>query len=299
MKNLYEIETFLKDYFFEETFHLENFKNNDLERNEIFLIKTLKKGNYILKSYYKKSRKDSEEVALKMLEDISNLSPKCYLSKKDKNYLLLEFKEGKNLYEIINEIDKRELLNIYFNLGKEIRKIHSYKKEDIERDLFDKSIVEIETKIKEFSLDKKFDKIINILKEKKSVFQEKYSLIHGDFDSRNILVKNSRGFYTLSGIIDFEQARYDNRNFDIVNIYMKDLWKDKNIEKSFFKGYNSKNSIRSIDNYEIFILYLGLEMCKRSLGHPNTQDYFETGIKWINFYIENCNKKGTEKLEKL
>lgn len=299
MKNLYEIETFLKDYFIEETFHLENLNNNDLERNEIFLIKTLKKDNYILKSYYKKSRKDSEEVALKILENVSDLSPKCYLSKESKNYLLLEFKEGKNLYEIFNEIDKKELLNIYFNLGKEINKIHSYKKEDVKGDLFDKSIVEIELKIKEFSLDKKFDEIINMLKEKKSVFKEKYSLIHGDFDSRNILIKNNRDLYTLSGIIDFEQARYDNRNFDIVNIYMKDLWKDKEIEKSFFKVYNNMNSIRSIDNYEIFILYLGLEMCKRSLGHPNTQDYFETGMKWINFYIENYNEKAKVKLEKL
>jgi Ser/Thr protein kinase RdoA (MazF antagonist) len=197
----------------------------------------------------------------------------------------------------INE-NKDEQINelIFFNLGKEIAKIHKFSDDWIKTDQFRKRKWDIEGLLGENPVWDKFwtnpeltqtqtDQINSMKKQsyfflKKMIGELDYGLIHADAVRDNVLVQDN---YKVN-LIDFDDSGFGFRLFDIATTLLHYI-KDKNyliIKKNILKGYLS---VRFLDfNFlNIFILirsftYVGWNISR--INEPN-------GKKRNKKYIEN------------
>ena len=200
---------------------------------------------------------------------------------------LTKINENKNKH--INEI-------IFFNLGKEIAKVHNFSDDWIKPDQFCKRKWDIDGLLGENPVWDKFwtnpeltqtqtDQISFMKNQcyyflKKMVHKLDYGLIHADAVRDNVLVQDN---YKVN-LIDFDDSGFGFRLFDIATTLLHYI-NDKNfliMKENILKGYLS---VRFLDFYflNIFILirsftYVGWNISR--LNEPN-------GKKRNKKYIEN------------
>jgi fructosamine-3-kinase len=281
------------------------FKNCEIEKireikeagkmNPIFEIKITNPNlNLILKTYGKKwehYKPDKEKFIFELIKKETNLPvPEIYILDKGKKiipytYLLMNKMEGK-MPKSIN-ISKSEKENIYFQLGKDLSKLHEIKlnnfgwiyKDKVSKhelnyekpfdnwyDFFIHKFEEVKEEVrggknKRYGklTKEKIEELFPIIEEKIKISRTylskkiKPSFIHNDFSLENVLIKKDK-IWKITAILDVEVAMSGDSEFELAQFYMDILIKDKHLRESFLKGYLSTKKL-SKDFQEKLVIY--------------------------------------------
>lgn len=108
--------------------------------------------------------------------------------------------------------------------------------------------------------------IINILKyliknQDLTISKEKPSLIHGDYEPKNIFVKKIKNQWKIIGLIDFEYSASMTKEYDFLKLKREGFLKDEKTRKNILKGYKKFQKIPR--NFEKKVKYFQIS---RDLG---------------------------------
>ncbi|MFX0023671.1 MAG: dihydrodipicolinate synthase family protein [Candidatus Hermodarchaeota archaeon] len=162
--------------------------------------------------------------------------------------------EGKNLYA-------KKFLNLFSNLGEILGKLHTIEFQSYYRNISDigkspKSSYSyyLETEFKQNLQEAKNNKITfcdeirAFYKDNNSLIEEEndFVLLHNDFKSQNIIVKEESGVIKINGIVDFDNWFVGSRAQDFIKI---DYWILKPLNNpSFYDSfYNTYSQFYQID----------------------------------------------------
>ncbi|WP_055667543.1 aminoglycoside phosphotransferase family protein [Desnuesiella massiliensis] len=275
--------------------------NHHLKRHLVYKVDILNEQSLIFKLYYKKNKRDRELNSLKLLENSTVKLPRVVsygtLENEDE-WIICEFIEGEVFDRIKDKIPYDQQLKLFYQMGTELGKIHSYKTFDFFGDWnspnknlkdYSKYLVEnMEQCFEEILKQKLPDE--NLLLQAIQLIRHSYNdldkhilptLIHNDFDGRNILVKQVNGQYDISAIIDFEMSMPGNIKNDLVALYYRYFLDNKDFERNFIKAYSSYLPIE-----EAFYKELNIELLKFLVGNCSwaywqAPDYYKDNIEFL------------------
>ena len=92
---------------------------------------------------------------------------------------------------------------------------------------------------------KKINEIFNYLytNQRLAESNEKPSLIHGDFEIRNIRVQKIDGKWKIVCLLDFEFSASLPREYDFIKLHRQGFFDKENLKKSLLKGYSKYQKI--------------------------------------------------------
>ena len=198
-------------------------------------------------------------------------------------YSVQEYIRGKPLFQVINQYIKEsknlsanKFLDLFSNLGNHLGHLH-----EINFNSFYKNINDIGKSQKisyienfENELEAKIQKakkntidfsneIIDFYKDNKSLIEDEneFVLLHNDFKSQNIVVKDEIGEIKINGIVDFDNWQVGSRAQDFIKI---DYWilkplNNQELYSSFYNAYSkfyniNKDFKKRIDLYKLMWL---------------------------------------------
>lgn len=274
--------------------------NHELHRNLVYIVETVK-SKYIIKFYYKKEKRNREIHALSYLKNF----PLKILSKGEKEngieWMIYNHLPGVLLDSEFENLKKDNREEIFFQLGKEVKKIHSVESFsffgdwakgkqshiDYYLDYMACEIQRISLNIEEQNLPhkpllkKSIVKLNHYFKDLKPI--KKAELWHRDLDGRNILIqKNEKNHdYELTAILDFEKCVVGDSSLDIVNLYRKYFLKNPELIPSFFKGYTMDSPIDPLfyANLKFNLFFLGVQLS--SWTWDFSSDYFFEAVEFL------------------
>ncbi|MCM1989141.1 phosphotransferase family protein [Oceanirhabdus seepicola] len=304
-----EMKEIIENILGKEILNIKPVGNHHLKRHLVYGIKTHEGDELVFKMYYVNGRRSREVASLTLLEEGSVLSPKLIdygTLENDIEWILMERIEGVTLDSVMHMLDEKTKRKIFNDMGKQLGELHRTKEYekfgdfDIEgnvvngyktyKEKFSISCNNIEKDILEQELPEK-DILIDGLKALKEdihniEFDEKGSMTHGDYDGRNILVHEIDGEWKISGIIDFEICYASVRDRDMLALYEKYFLENKELEESFYEGYERyfKISNKFKDSLDYLLLSSGLGIC--SWAYKQAPDYYPEGVKLVKRYLE-------------
>ncbi len=288
--------------------------NHHLKRHLVYEIKTCEGNHFIFKMYYVNGRRSREVASLTLIEQGNVLSPKLIdhgTIENDIEWILMERIDGVTLDSVMHLLDMKTKRNIFNDMGKQLGELHRIKEYekfgdfDIEgnvvngyetyKEKFVNSCNNIEEAILKQELPEK-DILIKGLKVLKDdldsiEFDNKGCMTHGDYDGRNILVHEIDGEWKISGIIDFEICNASVRDRDMLALYEKYFIENKELEESFYEGYERyfKIANKFKDSLDYLLLSSGLGIC--SWAYKQAPDYYPEGVKLVKRYLEIREKR--------
>lgn len=200
---------------------------------------------------------ETELLANKILITNKNIPiPSILISDNSKtilgyNYLVMEKLKGEILANVANKLAAEELFEVYKQVGKVLKEIHSTKFDYYGYISIDKRFpsnieymaYEFERKFCEFRRLKGDEPTIKAIEKVFESHKESFvdsgmaCLCHGDYHENNILVaKNGHGL-KVSGVIDFGMIKAANPLFDISRLYYYGIRDNKVKEDGFWEGY--------------------------------------------------------------
>ncbi|NFG63162.1 phosphotransferase [Clostridium sp. CMCC3677] len=233
-------------------------------RSSNYVLETNNRNKYVLKifpecdCYYER-----ENNLLNLLKN-DTLVQRVYLISssniiKNKIFGIYEYIEGVNLGKAIrggSKIDK----NLIEELAMTLAKIHKFKYKECGK--LDKNLniihklsplytwyeenmgINFKNRLGD-NIVKKINYIVNYNKEMLLELDKKISLIHGDFQGTNILVKDNK----ISAIIDWEFSMAGNPLIDIGELFRYEEYFDNDLIKIFEKQYNKYSDDKLIDEW--------------------------------------------------
>ena len=229
--------------------------------------------------------------ANKIMEDLGLPVPKILLHNKEKNpfeFVILSKLEGQDLDVIWPTLSEEEQKQIAHKMGEIIGKIHQIKLEAY--GLLNENGIDNGSDISAFSLkkvgemppinravhhisaitlhdlgslsafktiDKKDVKdIANYIFDNASVLetQEEPTLIHGDFEYRNIKVQKINDEWMITGLLDFEYAAANMREYDFIKLHRFGFLTQTHLKEGLLAGYSKYQSIHP--NFEERVKFL-------------------------------------------
>ncbi|MFW6029206.1 MAG: aminoglycoside phosphotransferase family protein [Halanaerobiales bacterium] len=282
--------------------------NHHLKRHLVYKLNCGEK-NYVIKFYHKKNRWNREVACLKFFSESNVLAPELIdygVFDNGIEWLLCEFIEGAILIDLENNISSKNWKEIYYEMGKQLSLIHSYKDFDFfgsmdqegksidnfhsYGDYLYKRINKILVDLHTFEHDEPL--IIKKAEEKlRSMYKivddvNQANLCHNDYDQRNIMVTRKKGKYQLTAIIDFEQCVPDDIDKELIYVYLPLFEKDKKLADSFKAGYEEYAEIdleRLYLKKDFYNLYKGISIC--AWAKSVDYDYYLQGIEIIKKII--------------
>lgn len=274
--------------------------NHDIGRNLVYKVVIDGENRYIFKMYSLAKRRMREIEASELLRKSNVTVPKVvkYGELNSHEWILKEYIDGELLEKMYHRLDMDNQLLLFTQMGEELGKMHSSKKFDfigdwnnkIKLDKYvDYTISKIENSIEEIMNQDLPD--IKLLMKGVKILRDNYGflyndikesrLTHGDFDGRNILVTTVNGKYKISAIIDFEACYPENCENDLVNLYFKYFWDNRQYEKAFLKGYNKYMVIQSefYEKLKLYLISLIIDHCSWSYIRAN--DYYNSNIDFL------------------
>ena len=180
-----------------------------------------------------------------------------------------EYIRGKPLFQLINKyinegknLNTKNFINIFGNLGEHLGNLHTIKFES-----YFKSISDIGKKTEESYSDYFNNQLENELQEakknkidfgneirdyyrdNKALVEEEneFVLLHNDFRSQNVIVKEEQGIIHLNGLVDFDDWCVGSRAQDFIKIdYL--ILKPLNNPSFYDAFYNTYSKYYKIDN---------------------------------------------------
>ncbi len=88
-------------------------------------------------------------------------------------------------------------------------------------------------------------KIIKYITERKHLAStdEKPTLVHGDFEPRNIMIRKENNNWKISGLFDFEFSESRIREYDFLKLRRYGYFDDPKIKRALLKGYSKYQKI--------------------------------------------------------
>ncbi|UCD01286.1 MAG: dihydrodipicolinate synthase family protein [Promethearchaeota archaeon] len=180
-----------------------------------------------------------------------------------------EYIRGKPLFQLINQyinegknLYTKKFQNLFSNLGEHLGNLHQ-----IKFDSYYKSIKNIGKKLKlsyseffEHELEEKLyevkknkidfcDEIRDFYRDNRTLIDDEteYVLLHNDFKSQNIIVKEELGAIKINGIVDFDNWCVGSRAQDFIKI---DYWILKPLNNPLFyrSFYDTYSKFSNVDN---------------------------------------------------
>lgn len=246
---------------------VESFRSFDRGYTAIpnYFITTLNPKKEIVLRFKNKSKNlNIEKKASILLKKTSVPVPKIYFKNtknmfEGKYYSIIEKIKGVHFDEGIKKLSKKQIEQIAYQLGNYIGQIHSIRNQKYGKLTNDKSsfgiydtfyeyymwrINGVISDAKKAKLDPKIiTDFINFIELHKKIikFNKKASLTHYDLYSDNIIMDVDSE--KITGIIDWEGARWSDNELDLVKIKWWIFSLSKYIEKPFFKGYTKHRKL--------------------------------------------------------
>jgi len=180
-----------------------------------------------------------------------------------------DYIRGKPLFQLINQyindgknLSTKKFLDLFSNLGDHLGHLH-----EIKFNCFYKNVNNIGKKTKLSCIDiieNEFEEKIQVAKKNKIDFADEikaffrdnkvliedeteYTLLHNDFKSQNIIVKDELGSIKINGIVDFDKWCIGSRAQDFIKI---DYWILKPLNNplfysSFYDAYSKFHTVNS------------------------------------------------------
>ncbi|GAU77334.1 aminoglycoside phosphotransferase family protein [Fusibacter sp. 3D3] len=274
-----EIDQIFKDKLNQPKVNILPCGNHDLNRNLVFKVYTPLE-RWIIKFYYKPLKRSREMNALsyfnqshlKIVEN-GNLT-------NGTEWLIYDFIEGEVLEQCYNTLSDANLNTLFYDIGREMARLHNVKQFDYFGDWVDYKQSSLEC-YKAFIIEDTERLILNNLKHNQeqgvilepaiALLRREYQnirdlnagrLCHRDLDGRNIIVSRLNGVYKLDTILDFEKCVVFNEHFDIIGLYRKYFLKAPHLIKPFKSGYETLLTIDASFNIELKfnLLRLGIDL---------------------------------------
>lgn len=231
---------------------------------------------------------EKEIITMKLLQENGIQVPRVILYDKSKQKVPFEFAilskiPGQDLSEIWKSLPKKEQSQIAYEMGKVLGKIHQIKF-DTAGYITPKGLDALKFDLKKVGEPIKTNPIVKkVLSETlhdlgylastgyltenqlKNIFNfvikskdlaytsEKPSLIHGDFEYRNIRVKKINNRWAITGILDFELSSAHAREYDFIKLHRTDFLTIPHIRESLLNGYQKYQKIG--DNFDEKVKY--------------------------------------------
>ncbi len=239
--------------------------------------------------------------------------------KVDFEFMILSKAEGIDLGEIFDKLPKKQQENIFEQIGEILGKIHSIKFENYgyltpkgiynehnftlkksgKKATTNSSVLSIMgmaffdfgVLVSNDLVDRGFlEKISSYLINNKDLAysNEKPSLIHGDFEIRNIRVKKIKNQWRICSLLDFEYAASESREYDFIKLHRWGLFKKTNLKESFLKGYSLYQEIP--EDLEEKVKFMRIT---RDLGFAGVlfrSGNLELGRKILDYVEKEINK---------
>ncbi|MFX1452460.1 MAG: dihydrodipicolinate synthase family protein [Promethearchaeota archaeon] len=216
-------------------------------------------------------------------------------TKKHLPYLfsVLQYTPGKTLHSLLEkkiiedfnlELTTSKFLNLFRNLGEMLGKQHQIKFSSFHEDITrigkrnEKSWLEIFNKNLELEIQEaKKNKIENIkeisdfFKDCESLIEEENEavLLHNDFHSKNIIVKDDIGYIRINGIIDYDNWGIGVKAQDFIKIKNWDLefLNQPELTRGFYQGYMKYHTVNKdfLKKIEIYSLFWYLKLNNHSI----------------------------------
>ena len=219
-----------------------------------------------------------EVRVMKILESIGVPVPRVILYDNTKSkfpfeFVILSKLLGEDLSDVWSKLSKKEQSEICFEMGMILGKIHKIKFDQvgyilpngIDGNIFDmkkvgkkvKSNPYIEKELSESLHDVGLmsakniiheEKIIKIIKEhieekERVYYDEEPSLIHGDFEYRNLKVKKVNGKWKICGVLDFELSAAHAREYDFIKLHRSGFLTMPHLKNPLLDGYKKYQKI--------------------------------------------------------
>lgn len=258
--------------------------NHALKRHQVYAF-NLEGRNLILKYYYIDSCFEREISAIRMLSKFDFIPRIVKYGKfdDDREYLIMEKIDGMPL---MNYEKHADFSGMYFQVGQMLKKIHSVKDPNYPTRTISQSysalyerpfkiIGNLECDDNDKSLLMKGIRYFMSLLSNDYEFEP--SLVHRDYDSRNILVARKHGELSITGVIDFEHAIFFDRYYDLAYIKFKLVGKNPSMLKNFEEGYGQ--NIEMSDRIILHTLFICLSIASWSKNVD--QDFYSKAINTI------------------
>ena len=272
-------------------------------RTTNYIIETSEpKNKYILKIFFSTDQSYKKEIELltKLKENKSIPVSKIYIVDRsdiiqNREYAIYEYMEGMTLGQAIKNgyiVEERFIREV----AKTLTMIHKHKFDKIgfldEHLNVKESLPPLKLWYQKFMGERAkqrlgkniINKINNIVKENEKILEkldEEISLVHGDFQGTNILIKSRR----LSGILDWEFAMAGHPLADIGQFFRYEEYFNTNLLKAFEDEYNKNSDYKLVkDWYKISKIRDLINLIQLIDGEENMPNKY-TNIK--NIIINN------------
>lgn len=256
---------------------------------------------YIVKKYNSKQCFELEVFVLQNVSDLKVPQIIYYERQNDFgwNWIVYSYIEGDSLYSKKSQLDINSLLNIFYQAGSFLKLYHqnliangvSLHEEcrlnlicGIEKNYFlaTRKRTWNDLKWTIFFMRNTYDLL---------EYKEDYTLTIKDFTDKHILIKYSKSKYCVSGVVDFEMARFSHKYSDFVLLYVCYFLENKRFEDAFFGGYGliMKEKERAIIAF--FVLQYALELCGALVAvQKDNEKWGLEIIHKVRVWLDNKNK---------
>ena len=271
--------------------------------NQLFKI-GIDGSNYLLKIYRNTDCFEKEPDFMYLFNTHKCKTPRLvnYGSADSQSWILYEYVTGISLDQIKNQLETKTLKQVWRQVGKELKKIHSLsilnerEKEKNRADFIghiERSIIRFSNCLNEQDVSPLLIEAIHFLKNNFSHIKKTtmYGIALYDFDERHIILDRLKGKWAFQAFVDFEQTCFGCLYVDIAALYICTLLDKEELEKSFWAGYGSGEMMLDDHCVCFFILYFGLELCT-VLRKVNVH-HFEFGLFVIQKALAKIYRKVT------
>lgn len=215
------------------------------------------------------------------------------------NWIVYSYIEGDSLYSKKNQLDINSLLNVFYQTGLFLKSYHQFPMANgvsLHEECRSNLIYGIEKNYFLATRQRTWNDLqwailfmrntYNLLE-----YEDDYTLTIKDFTDKHILIKYRKSEYCISGVVDFEMARFSHKYSDFVLLYVCYFLENRRLEEAFFCGYEL--ILREKDRFIIafFILQYALELCGSlvAVQKDNERQGWEI-IHKVRFWLDNKNK---------
>lgn len=226
---------------------------------------------YIVKKYNSEQLFKLEVFVLQKIADLQVPQIIYYERQNDFgwNWIVYSYIEGCSLYSKKSQLDTDSLLNVFYQVGLFLKSYHQLSiasglslYDDCRRNL----IYSIERNCFLATKERVCNDLEWVLLFMRNTYnllecEKDYALTIKDFTDKHILIKYSKGGYSVSGVVDFEMACFSHKYSDLVLLYVCYFLEDGRLEKSFLNGYGLVLGEKERCLIAFFVLQYALELC--------------------------------------
>lgn len=259
-------------------------------------------SKYILKFYHNndffKTELDFMYLFMKNKCKVPSLVKYSSIDSSQPPWILYEYVEGISLNQVKSQLSSKTLKQVWKQVGKELKKIHSipvWTDTEVEKNKSD-FICRLKNDIVSYAyyIDKREKSLllvdaISFLKNNFSCINKPiYGTILQEFDNRHIIIRQKKDKWILGALVDFERTSFGCLYIDIAGLYLNAFLDDQDLENSFWEGYDPERVNFEGHCIYFILLCMGLKLCTilREIDFSN----YQWGLSIIDKSLDRIQK---------